>query len=169
MSKTLRSRSSGFSTIELGVTIGLATIMMAISTTNLRSIHNSAQSAAFELTSFIKKARAEAMATTRAARILTDGNNNWRVAFARSCNATYPGPDWVTDASFVLTTKDGATTDRVTVSTTTVYGTSQLSSWNGLCFSARGFSTDNAVVKLVDGEKEFGVEVMLGGSIQVKR
>lgn len=132
--------------MELLAVLAVAGIAMATASLYLRPMEAPVLTAAAELEGFLKQARARALATTSACRVLPVTSGNLRVECAANCGAT----GWTVDPGPGLALpRDVTMTD---------------TSWTA-CFTSRGLSTGNLTITLAHPDyRSQRVEVLLGGA-----
>jgi Tfp pilus assembly protein FimT len=167
--KSNLAKSAGVSLLELTTVLSMIAIMLGVSATNLQSIQSSSQTAGFELASYLKVMRAEALSSTRAVRVIPLDSKNWQALFANSCSTPYPSSNWSNSPNSHLTYKGKATTSAIKVNGQTLHDINSLSQWSGLCFSSRGFASDNVTILIgQENSQQIQVEVFLGGGVEIK-
>jgi Tfp pilus assembly protein FimT len=155
MQRTRQRSQKGISILELLVTLGVLSIVLGIAAINLRPLSNDASNAANELSGFLRQARARAMTTTSAVRIIYDAQTRLRTARANTCNTA--AGNWA-DETLVHTLNEGA---RITDSWTSGHVI--------VCFNSRGISSENVTVNLRDRENRLArVEILLGGGVEIR-
>lgn len=138
---------SGYTILELVVTLTLASVLMGIAVVNLREMANPAQSSAAAVSSFFKEARARAISTTSAYTVTPENTRRLVAGSSVACGeATTP------DDALILNLSDE-------VDLTTL-------GWS-VCFSARGFPDRDTTINLVDNYDETNsIDIFLGGAIR---
>ncbi|MCI5066487.1 prepilin-type N-terminal cleavage/methylation domain-containing protein [bacterium] len=143
-----RRQEGGFTLTELLVALSLAGIMGGVASTNLMELSNPSLSAASEIASYLKRARARALATTSAYTVSASSTDTLQATVGDTCAAAQTA-----DPSLSLTIDKASLTNIA---------------WS-VCFTSRGFPDGNVVIPVADlyaGSNT--VEVMLGGSIVVQ-
>lgn len=141
---------------QAGVTIlELLTIMFMMSTISgiaifsLRAMIAASNNASLDLASFLKQARAQAMASTSAYQVSASTNSKIIVKTAPHCADS----GMTIDPRFSLNLRDGATLTNT--------------GW-AVCFTSRGLATSNTSITVLDPDGDSrDVEVFLGGAVQV--
>jgi Tfp pilus assembly protein FimT len=144
----------GISILEILVTLGVLGIVLGIAAINLRPLSNDASNAAAETAGFLRQARARAMATTSAVRVVYVSATRLRTETAPNCNAA---SGW-SDARLNLNLEQGARL---------------ISNWNSndtvVCFSSRGFTNSNITLNLQDNDgRTAALEILLGGGVEIQ-
>jgi len=141
--------SSGSSLLELLAVLAIVGIALGAASLYLRPMEAPVQTAAVELEGFLRQARARALATTSACRVLPAGPSRLRTECADDCAAT----TWTVEPGGGLDLPRGVTmTD---------------TSWSS-CFDSRGLAGANLRITLVHPEYHSRqVEVLLGGAARV--
>ena len=138
----------GFTLTEVLVAMSLAAILSGMAALNLMELSDPAYSAASEISGYLKRVRAKALATTSAYTISASTTDTLIATFGNTCA--------------------GAQTDEPEL--TLVLENADLTdvSWE-LCFTSRGFPNANVLIPVVDSYSgNRTVEVLLGGSIRVQ-
>jgi hypothetical protein len=134
---------------EVLVVLLVLSIVLGASALALRPLESPIDTGTTLLEGFLRQARLNAIATTRAYRVTASAPNRVGAASASSCAAT----TWTTDPKLSLTLPTA-----VTMTST---------SWQ-VCFSSRGISGTNVLVTLqhpTNGSRK--VEVLLGGTTRI--
>jgi len=145
----LARSQSGASLIESLALLAILGILLVISTLALRPLASPIDTGTTLLEGFLRQARLNAIATTRAYRVSAASSNRVGAAYASTCSAT----TWTTDSKLSLTLPAA-----VTMTST---------SWQ-VCFSSRGVSDANVLVTLqhpTNGSRK--VEVLFGGTTRI--
>jgi len=139
-------RAAGSSLVELLVVLAVAGVAMGAASLYLRPMEAPVLTAVAELEGFMRQARARALATTSACRVLPVTSSDLRAECAANCGAT----TWTVDPGLGLALPRGVTmTD---------------TGWT-VCFTSRGLSTGNLTITLAHPEyRSRQVEVLLGGA-----
>lgn len=147
------SSQNGVSIIELITVLGLIGIFTGVAAANLKTLSSDIQNATSEVQGFIKQARARAIASTMAYRIITPDDGHLAVEFSRSCNDA--SDDFQRESSLQLELPAQIRINPIA----------------GLCFSPRGISTYNAWISLStrDWTKYASLEVGLAGAVKTHR
>lgn len=142
-------RSRGSSFVELLVVLAITGVAVGAAALYLRPVEAPVQVAAAELEGVLRRARARALATTSACRVLPVGPGALRTECAASCAAS----SWTGEPGGSLELpRDVTMTD---------------TGW-AVCFTSRGLSSDNLTITLVHPEyRAREVEVLLGGAARV--
>lgn len=144
------SPDSGFTIVEMIVSLGIASIITAIAVMNLNELTNPALNAASEVSGFMKKARARALATTSAYTVTASGPDRLVSTFGDTCASV----NQTVDDTMSIDLSSGASLDS--------------QAWS-ICFSSRGFPSQNLVIGISDiYEGSSSVEILLGGSIRIQ-
>ena len=147
------SNQKGVSIIEMITVLGLIGISTGIATANLKTLSSDIQNASSEVQGFIKQARARAIASTMAYRVVTPDDGHLAVEFSRSCN----------DATTAFQ-REGSLQLELPAQI-------RINPIADLCFSPRGISSYNAWISLStrDWTKYASLEVGLAGSVKTHR
>ena len=138
---------SGFTLLELLVTISLAAVMTGFAVLNLKDLSNPALNAASDISGFLKLARSKALSTTSAYTISASSTDTLIATVGTTCSAAQ-----TPDPSMTLFLADASLTDIT---------------WT-ICFSSRGFPDANVSIPVVDVYAGANtVEILLGGSIRI--
>jgi prepilin-type N-terminal cleavage/methylation domain-containing protein len=143
-----RKNSKGFTLMEVVIATALFGILCAVSIMNLNVFSSSSKNSANELNSFLKRARAKAVATTQSYMIQPSSTSQITSKYAKNCSAT----TWTDDSSLSLKFPKGAT----------LSGTA----WS-LCFNSRGMSESSTSIVINNTTGSKTVQVMLGGASRV--
>jgi len=163
------AKSAGVSLLELTTVLSMIAIMLGVSATNLQSIQSSNQTAGFELASYLKVMRAEAVASTQAVRVVPLDSKNWQALSANSCSVPYPSSNWRINSVNTLSFRGKANTSAIRVNGQLLHDNNNLSQWSGVCFSSRGFASSNVAILVgQENSQQVQVEVFLGGGVEVK-
>jgi Tfp pilus assembly protein FimT len=150
MGPTERNRGeSGASLLELMAVMAIVGLAVGMVTTDLRPAAAPLQNSAVLLESFFRNARAKAVSTTSAYRVVPAGSARVVTAYASSCSAG----TWTSDPDLEFDLPED-----VSISNT---------GWT-VCFSSRGAAGSNEVVTLTHptaGARQ--VEVFAGGSARI--
>lgn len=135
--------------IEALVVLALIGIILAVAALTLRPLESPVDTATSLMEGFLRQARLNAIASTKAYRVTPGTSSRLAAASASSCSAT----TWTSETSMSLTLPSGVTMSP--------------SSWQ-VCFSSRGVSGNNVIVTLqhpTNGSRR--VEVLVGGTTRV--
>lgn len=153
MQRTRQRSQQGISILEILVTLGILSIVLGIAAINLRPLSNDASNAASETAGFLRQARARAMATTSAVRVVYVSPTHLRTEAAPNCNTA---SGWA-DARLNLTLNEARVVGTWVTDDTIV------------CFSSRGFTTNNITVGLQDRDnRTAALEILLGGGVEIQ-
>ncbi|CAN5771094.1 hypothetical protein BH24DEI2_BH24DEI2_03890 [soil metagenome] len=145
----------GFSLVEMMVTLAIFGILLGIAALNLRPLSNDAQNGATILAGSFKQARARAMVTTSAYRLVYMGPTTLRAEYANTCGATA----WTPDPRFDVALEGGVTMTGENVKPGDVL----------VCFSSRGLANDSLTIRLTDKQdRSRTVEVYVGGAVAIQ-
>jgi len=149
MSRRAAENCSGFTLIEVLVTLSLAFILSMIAIMNLKELDNPLTNGSAQLASFFKQVRSRAVSSTLAYTIYPSTSDRIETRFAERCS-------------------DGTTTDDDTLVLDLPTGASLTDTDWTLCYSARGLPDGTLEVEVYDGEGQYKtVEVFLGGAVRV--
>ena len=139
----------GFTLFELLVAVGFAGILSSTVVYSLRDLNSPSDNASAQVMTYLKKARAKALATTFALRVGPSSNGRQLTAgYADSCTAT----TFTSDPEMTFNLPTDATFADPT--------------WR-LCFSARGMLSTDADIEIEDPKKSVVIEVALGGGMRL--
>ena len=142
----------GFSLFEVLITLSIFAILLGIGFLNFRPLYSPIDDATNRLESFLKLARAKAMATTSAYRIKIEDN---QVSAKRAKHCGDPDNAWAKDSKLTL-----ALPDNVTVTTP---------SNKVLCFTSRGYAQTSVTYTIKDNKgKTRNLQVLIGGAVRPK-
>ncbi|MCB0330272.1 MAG: prepilin-type N-terminal cleavage/methylation domain-containing protein [Bdellovibrionales bacterium] len=138
----------GYTLIELLVAMSLAGILSGIATVNFVEMSNPSLSAASNISTYLKQARARALATTSAYTLTATNTETIVATYGSTCSAVQtPDPE--------------LTLQLEKASLTSI-------SWT-ICFNSRGFPDSNVIIPVVDiYSSQNTVEVLLGGAIRIQ-
>ena len=147
-------KNRGFTLIELLVVLGVFGIVMGIAALNLRPLSGDLQAAANEVVGTFKQARARAMMTTTAHRVVPDASKDTLlVQSGPSCNTALPDSAWTTNQRLTRTLREGVKLNRV--------------NWQ-VCYDSRGLAQSAPAFRVVDkNSNALRIRVFLGGSVRV--
>jgi hypothetical protein len=142
--------TAGLTVVELLGVVAMIGILVGVATLWLGPMDDPLDSGAKLLEGFFRQARAKALATTTAHRVVPVTDEHLAVEFANSCSET----TWTADPRLELDLPEGVTlTD---------------TSWS-VCFTSRGISEAATVVDLWHSEAGTRqVEVLVGGLSRVR-
>ena len=147
-------RHQGFTLIELLIVLGIFGVVMGIAALNLRPLSGDVQAAANEVAGTFKQARARAMVTTSAHRVVPSASGDTlTVQSAATCNPADPNA-WTTNDRLTRTLREGVKLEQT--------------NWR-VCFTSRGLATSGPSFDLTgkDG-KTITVQVFLGGTVALR-
>ena len=138
---------NGFTLTELLVVVSLVSVLSGFAFLNTMQLSSPSLNAASEISSFVKKTRAKALASTSAYTITAASTSSLTTTVGTTCAATQ-----TPDSELTLNLENASLTDI---------------SWS-ICFSSRGFPNSNVVIPVSDlYEGANSVEVLLGGAIRI--
>ena len=142
-------KNQGFTLIELLIVLGIFGVVMGIAAMNLRPLSGDVQAAANEVAGTFKQARARAMVTTSAHRVVPSAaGDQLTVEFAPTCDANV----WTTNDRLTRNLREKVKLTRT--------------DWS-VCFDTRGLAQDAPVFGLEGPEgKTINVRVFLGGTVE---
>lgn len=144
----LCNSEEGFTLIELCVVLSMTAIIMTIGISNLRTLENTLENAAAQVSSFMKLARSKAISTTSAYTLRPVSPFRIQSLVGSSCGDPAP----VADATLVLDLPVGSSL--------------QDTDWS-VCFNSRGFPDQSLSIDLTDKDMRLRtVEIFLGGGIR---
>jgi type II secretion system protein H len=154
--KPYKARSQqGFSLIELLIVMMIIGIIAGLAVVGLRGLRNDLGNSASQLEAQVKLARARAMTTTRAYRLVQVSDKRIEAEWSFRCS---DDNGWTNDARiwFELPT-------RVEISETQKVQDNII-----ICFTSRGIATTNPVLTLQDNKGDTAeLEIFLGGAVEV--
>ncbi len=146
-------RTNGFTLVELMVVVAILGVVLGIGFMNLRTLSGDLKNTANHVAGAFKQARAKAMATTSAYRVVKKSARRLELEYANACGSDA----WTTDARLVLEFDP-----RVKVQM-------QGEDAELLCFTSRGVADQNPSLTLKDERgKTMIVEVLLGGAVEIR-
>lgn len=144
-----RSDERGFSLVNIVATMGLAAILMATATSNLKSLENAVADASFTTNHFLKLTRARAISRTTAIKVFPQNSQIIIAHEAETCDATTTTP---TEMELRLPTGSNLTD----------------TTWE-VCFTPRGLADEHVLFTLSDDQgRTRTVEVALGGGTRIQ-
>lgn len=157
---------SGFSVLELMVTLGFVGILSAIAIPRISFATRPLGDSTNRLSSTFKMVRAKAMSQTAAFRVRPTSASSFRIERARTCNTTNP-TDWQADGTFSV--NDSRLDQNINFINATENGLTRSPSngWS-VCFSGRGMANTNLILTLQNqtDSKQKRIEVFPGGAVQ---
>ena len=143
---------SGVTIIEMIVIVAIIAILSGIGFLDLRPLHNEALASAHDFAGTVKQARARAMATTSAYRLVYQAPDRIAVQWRTVCGGSQP---WVDETRYDLELRDGTALLAVEDGT-------QL-----LCFNSRGITEQSPSLTFEDRRgRTAHVEVLAGGAVR---
>jgi prepilin-type N-terminal cleavage/methylation domain-containing protein len=140
----------GFSLFELVIVVAIISIFLGTAGLEMMKLENKAQNGANELSGFLKRTRAKALATTNAYTITPLSGSSLKTSYATSCSDT----NLTDDVDLTLSLPSGAAMTNT--------------SWS-ICYSTRGLSNTSVDIPISDTEGTATVRVVLGGGIKIIR
>lgn len=151
-------RRSGFTTIELLIVIAILAIIGGIVALNLRPLSNHAQNGANAISAGLKQARARAMSTTSAYRLVYVSSTAIATSYANTCASG----TWTPEPVFDVTVADSAWFE-VKGAPPNPVGTVIA------CYNTRGFAETSTAMTVHDERGNTRtVEVFVGGGVVVE-
>lgn len=144
---------SGFTVIELVIVLSMIGLMAAIALPRFRELSNELENAARETGGFFRQARAEAMTTTSAYRVISNSSRRLRAEYAPSCNSE--DDEWTLDRGLPFELRERASFMDLAADSTLI------------CFDTRGVGDANPVLTIQRAGRIAEVEVFLGGGVTV--
>lgn len=138
----------GFGLIELVATLSIAFILAGMAMLNARALYHPSRGGAEEFASFLKAARAKALATTSTYTIVPVSENELITTVSTACSSETQ----VEDPELRLTLSGGASLSDT--------------EWS-ICYNSRGTSNSSAVINITDNYGEKQVQVVLGGGVRI--
>lgn len=138
----------GFGIIELVATLSVAFILAGMAMINARALYHPSRGGAEELASFLKAARAKALATTSTYTIVPISETEVITTVSTSCSST----EQVEDPDMRLTLSGGASIADL--------------EWE-ICYNSRGTSNSSAIIDVSDNYGTRQIQVVLGGGVRV--
>jgi prepilin-type N-terminal cleavage/methylation domain-containing protein len=149
--------AKGLTLLELLLALALVAIAVGIGFVNFRTLGADVANGAHQLAGGVKQARAKAMATTSAYRLVYLSPTELRAEWSRSC----AGEDgWTLDPSFNLELPSNVIIYEIA---------NPLASDVIVCFNSRGLADANPTLRLRDFEgRTAEVEVLIGGAVELR-
>jgi prepilin-type N-terminal cleavage/methylation domain-containing protein len=145
----MRYQESGFTIIEMLVTLGLMALLSTIAISNFKELENPVADASYQVSRFIRLARSRAISQTIAIVIQPSSTTEIVALSSDACDGTLTTID---DLS--MTFPDGALLSNT--------------EWSA-CFNQRGLSDTNLTFQIQDEEgKSRTIEIALGGGVQIQ-
>jgi len=145
---------AGFTLIELLIVVSVLGIVFSIAAPRLRGLENELGNAAFETAGFLLRARAEAMTSTSAYRVVAESQTRLRTEFSRGCGVGEG--EWSVDRGLILELRAGISFEG-------------LEEGELVCFNSRGLADANPTVRIRErGAGASDVEVFVGGAVEVR-
>jgi Tfp pilus assembly protein FimT len=138
----------GFGIIELIATLSIAFILAGMAMFNARAIYHPSRGGAEQLASFLKSARAKALATTSTYTIIPVSESEVITTFSTACSST----EQTEDPEMRLVLTDGARLANI--------------DWS-ICYTSRGTSNSSAIIDVIDNYGSKQVQIVLGGGVRV--
>jgi prepilin-type N-terminal cleavage/methylation domain-containing protein len=149
--------AKGLTLLELLMVLALVGIVAGIGFVNFRSLGGDVTNGAHQLAGGFKQARARAMASTSAYRLVYLSPSELRAEWARNCAGE---GGWAVDPRFKLELPSNVVIHEVV----NPLGTDVV-----LCFNSRGLADANPTLHLRDAEgRAAEVEVLIGGAVEVR-
>ncbi len=142
-------KDSGYTVIELIVTVGLAALLMGGAIISMQSLRQPADEGASEVVSFLKLVRARALISVRAYRVAPISTTRLAASYASSCSAA----TFTTDSSLALKLPN--------------HSSLAATNWS-ICYTSRGIAESNLSFVVRDSEKSRTIQIALGGGVQVQ-
>lgn len=150
-------RKAGFTTVELLIVIGIIGIVAGIAALNLRPFSNHAENGANAIAAGLKQARARAMSTTSAYRLVYTSPTQLQASYANSCDAS----NWTAESRFDVVVEDSAWYE--------VDGADDPTGSVISCFNSRGFAETSRLLRIQDDRgRERTLEIFVGGGVVVE-
>ncbi|MBA2667279.1 MAG: prepilin-type N-terminal cleavage/methylation domain-containing protein [Trueperaceae bacterium] len=148
-------RKVGVTLVELLLVLAILGVVASIGFVNFRVLGNDVHNGAGQIAGGFKQARARAMATTSAYRVVRVSETALRAEFAVNCAAAEDA--WTVDERFELRLEGAVTITSID---------DPASGDVVLCFNSRGLSNSNPTITLTDREgRTATVEVFIGGAV----
>ena len=144
-----RPSQSGFSMVELLVSLGLFGLLCLVALSNLNVLENPLVSSTASLSHYFRLVRVRAIAQTRSIKVTPDSATRLSASTAANCSATTFTP--LSDLTFDLG-------DDVSLGSI---------DWSG-CFNQRGLANQSVLFTLQSASGSNSVEVALGGGVEIQ-
>lgn len=153
-----RRRLGGFTTIELLIVLAIIGILAAIVALNLRPLSNHAENGANAIAAGLKQARARAMSTTSAYRLVFASPTRIEASYANSCSATA----WTAEPAFDIAVEDSAWVE--------IDGAGDDAAGVVVaCYNSRGFADASTRLSVQDERgRSRTLEIFVGGGVVVE-
>lgn len=159
LSATHPEGKHGFTTIELLIVIAIVGIIGGIMALNLRPFSNHAENGANALAAGLKQARARAMSTTSAYRLVYTSSTELTASYANTCGAA----TWTADPRFDVSIDDTAWVEIDGVTADDAVGDVVA------CYNSRGFAETSSLLNVTDTRgRARTVEIFVGGGVVVE-
>ncbi len=157
-SGTTRRTARGFTTVELLIVIAIIGILATIAALNLRPFSNHAENGANAISAGLKQARARAMATTSAYRLVYASPTELEASYATSCDAG----SWTREPTYDIAVEDTAQIE--------LSGDDSSDGWELVaCYNSRGFAEASRLITVVDNrDNTRTVEIFVGGGVVIE-
>lgn len=155
MTRTTKRGAGGFTMIEMVMVLVIVGIMASIVAPTFRGMSNDLENGVREGASFLRLARAQAMATTSAYRMRAASASVFQGEYARGCDDDED--EWVADARVRWELRDGVQVGGGGVQADSVI----------VCYDSRGQANASPSLVLVEPSGDAGrIDVFLGGTVR---
>lgn len=141
-------RESAFTLMEMLVVLVLMGVLMGVAVSSLSELASPQNAAAMEVMSFLKRARAKAISSTRAYEVVALTSQRLISRYAATCASA----EKTQDNLLTLSLPETASITNI--------------AWT-ICFEARGISRSAVDIPIRDMENTKTVQVVLGGAVRV--
>jgi prepilin-type N-terminal cleavage/methylation domain-containing protein len=144
-----KNAESGFSILELIVTVSLGAILTGLAVVSVTGLNNPARHGAVAIASFLESARSQAISSTGIILVKATNTATIQGYHVQACD----DPDPVADSELLMVLPNNYSMTDIT--------------WE-VCFTARGFAAESTIVPISDTHgQDRNIQVYIGGGIRV--